>query len=99
MNKPLRVLLIEDSEDDAGFVLHELRKGGFEPTSERADTAREVESALDRQEWDLIISDHSMPGFGSLDALQLLKDKGLDIPFIIVSGTIGEETAVRAMKA
>ncbi len=99
MNKPLRVLLIEDSEDDAVLVLHELRRGGFEPTSNRVDTARELNSALERQEWDLIISDHSIPGFGSLDALQLLKEKELDIPFIVVSGTIGEEMAVRAMKA
>jgi len=99
MNKPLRVLLIEDSEDDAALVVRELKRGGFEPTCDRVDTARELDSALARTEWDLIISDHTIPGFGSLEALELLKAKELDIPFIVVSGTIGEEMAVQAMKA
>ncbi|MDB6112799.1 MAG: putative sensor protein [Pedosphaera sp.] len=99
MNKSLRVLMVEDSEDDAHFVIRELKRGGFEPVFERVETSKGLTSALDRQPWDLIISDHSMPGFGSLDALELVKGKELDIPFIVVSGAIGEDMAVKAMKA
>jgi PAS domain S-box-containing protein len=99
MNKPLRVLIVEDSEDDTLFMLRELKQGGFDPAFERVETSPALTSALDRQTWDIVISDHSLPGFGSLNALELLKEKNLDIPFIIVSGTIGEDVAVKAMKA
>ncbi len=99
MGTPLRVLIVEDSEDDALLVLRELRRGGYDPTHERVDTAAALAAALDRQAWDVVISDYSMPQFTGPAALALLKERGLDLPFMIVSGTIGEETAVAAMKA
>jgi DNA-binding NtrC family response regulator len=99
MPKLLRALVVEDSEDDAFFTVQELARGGFEPEFVRVDTVAGLESALDRQAWDVVISDHSLPGFTSLQALELLKRRQYDIPFIIVSGVIGEETAVKAMKA
>jgi hypothetical protein len=97
--KPLRVLLIEDSEDDALLLLRELRKGGFAPASQRVDTAAGMRGALDAQEWEVIISDHAMPQFSALDALAVYQEKGLDLPFIIVSGAIGEAVAVEAMRS
>ncbi len=99
MKKPLRVLIVEDSADDALFLLKELSRGGFEPVSEQVQTAAGMSAALDREPWDIVISDHSMPGFGSLDALELIKQRELDLPFIVVSGSIGEDMAVRTMKA
>ncbi|MDB6018294.1 MAG: hypothetical protein JWR19_2783 [Pedosphaera sp.] len=98
MNKPLRVLIIEDSEDDAFIFLRQLTKGGYEPVSERVETRKAMITALDKQRWDVIISDYYMPNFSGLDALGLLKETGLDVPFIIVSGAIGEDIAVEAMK-
>src|ERR671916_3468572 len=100
MGTPLRVLLVEDSENDALLLLRELKRGGYEPLSRRVDTAWEMGEALEEQAWDLGISDHSMPAFSSLGALDLLRGKGfVDLPFIIVSGRIGEDAAVSAMKA
>jgi two-component system, NarL family, sensor histidine kinase UhpB len=96
----LRVLLVEDSEDDALLILRRLRKGGYDPSWERVDTPQDMEAALDGAGWDLVISDHSMPAFSSSAALELLRRKGyMDLPFIIVSGQIGEAAAVAAMKA
>jgi PAS domain S-box-containing protein len=99
MKEPLRVLIIEDSEADTLLVLRELKRGGFDPIFERVASAAGLSTALGTREWDVIVSDHSMPGFGSLEALRLLKQKGMDIPFIIVSAVIGEDVAVQAMKA
>src|SRR5918998_843910 len=100
MGVDLRVLLVEDSEDDALLLLRRLRKGGYDPTWERVDTPQDMEAALDGASWDLVISDHSMPAFSSSAALELLRSKGfVDLPFIIVSGQIGEDAAVAAMKA
>jgi signal transduction histidine kinase len=98
MSALLRVLLVEDSDDDASLLLRELRRGGYEVSHERVDTAPAMISALERQEWDLVISDHSMPHFSGDSALHLLKEKNTDLPFIFVSGTLGEETAVAALK-
>lgn len=95
---PLRLLIVEDSEDDMELLLSEVRRGGYEVTHERVDTAPAMGRALDTQAWDLIITDHAMPSFSSSAALAMVKERGLDLPFIIVSGTIGEEVAVRAMK-
>src|SRR5437867_1947061 len=99
MSVPLRVLIAEDSEDDALLLVRELRRGGYEPTYERVASAAAMAAALDRQGWDLVIGDHSMPHFSGLTALSLVRERGLDVPFICVSGTISEEMAVAAMKA
>src|ERR687893_808278 len=100
MGVPLRVLLVEDYEDDALLLVRELRRGGYDPDYERVETAGAMEAALDEREWDLVVSDHSMPAFSSQAALELLRGKGYsDLPFIIVSGQIGEQVAVEAMKA
>ncbi len=97
---PLCVLIVEDSADDAILVIHELRRAGYDVTSERVQTAAEMEAALDRDDpWDVVISDFSLPGFSGLDALLLLRERALDLPFVLVSGQIGEETAVEAMRA
>src|ERR1700704_3270640 len=98
MDIPLRVLLIEDSEDDAALLLLELRRGGYKTTHERVDTPAALHTALDNQKWDLVISDHSMPHFSGREALQLLRQKESEVPFIFVSGTMGEEAAVAALK-
>ena len=99
MGTPLRVLIIEDSEDDTLLIMHELKRGGYDPKYERVDTAGAMNDALNQQEWDIVISDHSMPHFNSFNALDVLKKRGLDLPFFLVSGTIDEEMAVSAMKA
>jgi len=99
VNKPVKVLIVEDSEDDAKLALRALRRGGFEPTHRRVQTAAELEIALAGERWDAVISDYKMPGFTGMDALRIFRSSGLDIPFILISGTIGEETAVEAMKA
>src|ERR687896_45268 len=100
MSVALKVLLVEDSEDDALLLVRMLRRGGYDPAWERVDTPAAMEAALDGGSWDLIISDHSMPTFSSLAALGSLRRKGfVDLPFIIVSGRIGEDAAVSAMKA
>src|SRR5947209_1237523 len=99
MSRPLRVLIVEDSDDDAFSLLRELRRGGYEVTSEQVYSRETMSAALDGQVWDLIISDHAMPGFSALAALDILKQRALDLPFIIVSGNMSEEFAVTAMKA
>jgi two-component system, cell cycle sensor histidine kinase and response regulator CckA len=99
MNPPLNVLIVEDSEDDMLLLLRELRRGGYAVTHAHVQTPVTMEEALEQQSWDIVISDYTMPAFNALDALKMLQRRGLDIPFLIVSGTIGEETAVAAMKA
>ncbi len=99
MGIPLRILIVEDSEDDTLLLLRELRRGGYELDHERVDTAASMQAALEKRVWDFVISDHSMPAFSSSAALELLQRNGLDLPFIIVSGKIGEDVAVKAMKA
>ncbi|MBI5805364.1 PAS domain S-box protein [candidate division TA06 bacterium] len=99
MAKLLRILIIEDSEDDAQLILRQLRQGGYEPEWERVDTPEAMLGALDRKQWDAVISDYIMPHFSGLNALSLLQKQGQDLPFIVVSGKIGEDVAVEAMKA
>jgi hypothetical protein len=99
MDRSLRVLIVEDSDDDAQLMIRELRKRGYRPEYMRVETAARMEAALGETEWDIILSDYSMPGFGGVEALEVLKKRGLDLPFIIVSGKIGEETAVGLMKS
>jgi len=99
MGIPLKILIIEDSEDDVVLLLRELKLGGYETLHTRVETAVDMEAAITDRQWDIIISDFIMPQFSGSAALDLLKMSGLDIPFIIVSGKIGEDTAVEAMKA
>jgi two-component system sensor histidine kinase UhpB len=99
MEKPLRILIIEDSEDDTLLLLRNLRRDGYAPVYQRVDSVEEVETALKTQEWDIIISDYVLPHFSGLEALRLIRQKELDIPCIVVSGRITDETAVSAMKA
>jgi len=91
--------MIEDSEDDALLLMRELRRGNYYPTFERVDTPEAMKSALENKTWDVVIADYVMPRFSGLDALSLLHRSGLDLPFIIVSGKIGEDIAVEAMRA
>jgi signal transduction histidine kinase len=99
MGRPLRALIVEDVEPDAVLVARELKRGGFDVTYERVDTPDSMAAALARQPWDIVISDYTMPRFSALAALAVVKERKLDLPFIIVSGTVGEETAVDAIRA
>ncbi len=99
MNPSLNILLIEDSENDALLIARILRRGGYALTYEQVETPDGMRAALAQHDWDLIISDYAMPRFGGKEALKILQETGLDLPFIIVSGAIGEEEAVTAMKA
>ena len=97
--EPLRVLVVEDSEEDADLVMLELRRGGFEPVVRRVDDAASLRAALEEGPWDIVLSDYSMPSMTMPEALAIVQQKGLDVPFVIVSATIGEDAAVSAMKA
>ncbi|MCC6616441.1 MAG: PAS domain S-box protein [Anaerolineae bacterium] len=99
MTKPLRVLIVEDSEDDVLLLLRDLRRGGYEPQFERVETAEAMQAALDKQTWDIVVSDYSLPNFNAPSALATLQESGVDLPFIIVSGTIGEDAAISSLKA
>ncbi len=99
MEKSLKVLVVEDSEDDTQLLLRELKRGGYVVQYQRVESAEEMSRLLIKDSWDLVISDYSMPRFSALQALETLKASGLDLPFIIISGTIGEDTAVSAMRA
>ena len=100
MNKLLRVLIVEDSEDDAELLAIELERGGYSVIHHRVETKEEMEAALKKSPaWDIVLADYSMPKFSAIAALNLLKEWELDLPFVIVSGKIGEDTAVAAMKA
>lgn len=95
----LRMLIVEDSEDDALLLLRELRKGGIDPYSELVDSEERLCLALRESKWDILITDHNMPGFSSFRVLELVREYSADLPVIIVSGTIGEGVAVTAMKS
>lgn len=99
MGDVLRVLIVDDSEDDTQLVLRQLRKGGYEPKWKRVDTAPDMKNALDNEPWDIILCDYKMPNFSAPAALGLIRELKIDIPVIIISGAIGEDTAVSAMKA
>lgn len=98
MTHPLRLLIVEDSENDALLLERELTKNGYDLVCERVDSQEAMQSALTSKGWDIVISDFVMPRFSGLEALRILKESGIDIPFIIVSGKIDEETAVEAMR-
>lgn len=97
MGIPIRLLMIEDSEDDAALLLLLLRQGGYDVDSERVYSASELERAL-KMKWDIVVSDHSMPQFSGAEALKMVRAKDAEIPFIFVSGTIGEDAATEAMR-
>jgi DNA-binding NtrC family response regulator len=97
MATPLNILIVEDSLNDAELVVAELRRAGFDPNWKRIETERDFLAEIKKLP-DLIISDYSMPQFTGLRAAELLQKSGLDIPFILVSGTVGEDVAVEAMK-
>ncbi len=98
MGAQIRVLTIEDMPDDAALLLRELRRGGYEPISRRVDTPAALRAALE-EPWEVILCDFNLPGMDALAALRMVQESGRDIPFIIVSGSVGEETAVAAMRA
>lgn len=97
--KIIRVLLVDDSADDRELILLNLRRGGYSPDYLGVDTKEDFVNALDTRKWDLILCDYSMPGFDGITALNILTERDRDIPFILISGAIGEELAVKAMKA
>ncbi len=99
MSQPLHVLIVEDLESDAALMVLELEDAGYEVHSQRVETREAMTTALARQRWDLVIADYRLPRFDGLEALGLVKAQGLDLPFIVVSGQITENTAVAAMKA
>ena len=99
VKRTLHVLIVEDSEDDAALLGIELRRAGYEPRCHRVAVAGSMSAALERQTWDLIIADSRLPGFSGIEALDLVKERRLNVPFIIVSGLITEDAAVAAMKA
>src|SRR5579885_609511 len=99
MTLPLRVLFVEDSERDVELLVLHLERAGYVLDYACVDTREAMQAALDSQPWDIVLSDFAMPQFDGIAALQVLQERDLDIPFILVSGTIGEDTAVTAMKA
>jgi DNA-binding NtrC family response regulator len=99
MTQSLRVLVVEDSVQDAFLIVQELCGGGFDVITERVESAGAMQTAMVEQTWDLIISDYSIPGFGGPAALALYQREDLDIPFIMVSGVMGEALAVEMVKS
>ncbi len=99
MSIPLRVLLVEDSLADAELTLAELRRGGYQPLHERVDTPVAMQAALDKQTWDIILSDYVMPCFSGPEALKIAKERATHVPFIVVTGQIGEATAIETLTA
>src|SRR3990172_4405270 len=96
--KRIRALMVEDSEDDAVLLVRLLERANYEVASARVCNAEDLQAALDRGSWDVVFADYTMPHFNSLAALKIVKERLPDVPFIIVSGTIGEDMAVAAMK-
>jgi PAS domain S-box-containing protein len=97
MDTSLRVLIVEDSEDDELLIIRELKKGGYNPVYERVETAAAMKKALKEKQWDIVLCDYSLPKFNAPSAIALLKEANIDIPLIVVSGTIGEDVAIECM--
>lgn len=95
---PIKILFVEDNEDHAFLVIHELKKAGYDPTIKRVDTMEDVRSSLDSEGWDVLLCDYSLPGFNGVNVIEEYRKRNLDYPFIVVSGEIGEDTAVTLMK-
>ncbi len=98
-DKSLRVLIVEDSENDEMLLIRELKKGGYDPVYKRVETAATMKKALKLKQWNIILCDYSLPKFNAPSAIALLKEANIDIPIIILSGTVGEETAVTCMRS
>lgn len=98
MSEPLRILVVEDNEDDATLLSLELRRGGFAPAMTRVETPEAMREELATGTWDIVVSDYSLPRFAAPEALAVLKESGVEVPFIIVSGTVNEELAVDSLK-
>jgi len=99
MLKLMKILVVDDSESDAALLLEEFKDAGYELISDRVETAEELSAALNRTDWDVILSDYVMTRFNGADALKLVRQKNSDVPFIVLSGIYGEEAAVEMMKA
>ncbi len=99
MASALKLLIVEDSEDDALLLVRQVRKGGFDPTVLRVDSLKAMAEALEGESWDVVVSDYRLPGFTARSVLRLMEQSGKDIPFIVVSGAIGEVRLVSLMKA
>src|SRR3984893_5318329 len=99
MKPLLRALIVEDSENDTHLLLHDLERSDYEIAHQRVETAEALSAALDRESWDILFCDFTMPHFSGQMALEIVKKRDLDLPFIFVSGTLGEDVAVQAMKA
>ena len=97
-DKSLRVLIVEDSENDALLIIRNLKKGGYNPVYERVETAAAMKKALKEKQWDIILCDYSLPKFNAPSAIAVLKKAKIDIPIIIISGTIDEKTAIECMR-
>src|SRR5262249_53335407 len=95
--RPLRVLLLEDSPNDARLILHELRRGGFEPIGERVEAEPDFLARLEPAP-EVILADYQLPQFDALSVLRLVRERGLDVPVIVVTGALGDETAVECLK-
>ncbi len=99
MGKSLNILVIEDSKDDVFLLTRELRRNGYSLNYERVYTPNDMQTALKKGQWDVILCDYVMPNFSAPAALEVMKNSGLDLPFIVVSGAMGEESAVAVMRA
>lgn len=99
MGKALRVLMVEDNDDDAFFIIHELKEGGYEPQYRRVEKLPEALQLLEQEQWDILLSDYHLPGFTGMDVVKAVMDMEVDIPVIVISGAIGEDTAVETMRA
>ncbi len=95
---PLRLLQVEDTQDDAALIERALARAGYDVLARRVDSAEALRRELHEAEWDLVIADYTMPGFSGTKALAIVREQHPDLPFIFVSGTIGEDTAVAAMR-
>jgi DNA-binding NtrC family response regulator len=99
MSSMLRVLIVDDSDSDTNLIISKLRSEGYEPEWKRVDTSEAMKEALEHKKWDVILCDYKMPLFSVHAALKIVRDENIDIPFILVSGAIGENTAMAAIKS
>lgn len=99
MTTLLRVLIVDDSDDDTNLIIRKLRDDGYNPKWKRVDTAEAMKRALEHESWDVILCDYKMPLFSVHAALKIVQEENIDIPFILVSGAIGEDAAMAAVKS